>query len=84
MLVDITPEPEPVLDRLLPRVQVRARDLVATLTPSERRSLIGILEKLEAHARSVEGPPDAPGGRNTPAQLRPPRTLDGRRRPADP
>lgn len=81
VLVDITPAAEDLLDEVLPRVQVRARDLVAALTDDQKVLLRDLLDTLADHARDLETPPDAPGGRRTPARLRASRAEDGRRLP---
>lgn len=81
VLVDITPEAETLLDEVLPRVHVRARDLTSILSAGEKQTLLDLIGRLEEHVRHLDAPPDAPGGRRTPSRLRPPRSPDGRRRP---
>lgn len=83
VLVDITPEAEELLDQVLPRVQVRARDLVAPLSDEEKRQLSELLQRLGRHGLALEATPDAPGGRRTPDRLRAPRAEDGRRVPPE-
>ena len=80
-MVDITPEAETLLDEVLPRVHVRARDLTSILSAGEKQTLLDLIGRLEEHVRHLDAPPDAPGGRRTPSRLRPPRSPDGRRRP---
>jgi MarR family transcriptional regulator, 2-MHQ and catechol-resistance regulon repressor len=83
VLVDITVEAEELLDEVLPLVAVRSRDLAETLSGSDRRTLLELVRRVDEHARDLDRPPVAPGGRHTPAGLRAPRTVDGRRQPVD-
>lgn len=84
VLIDVTPEGEALLDEALPRVQVRARQLMDGLSPAEQRRFIALLERVAENARSLDEPVEAPHGRRTPAHLRPPRDTDGRRVPDTP
>lgn len=81
VLVDITPECEGVLDDLLPLVIARAGDLAEVLSADEKRTLLGLLVRVEAHARALDREPTAPHGRHAPERLRPKRAADGRRIP---
>jgi DNA-binding MarR family transcriptional regulator len=58
LLIDITPEGEATVDAVLPALHARERELIdAALTPTERRSLVGILAKLQHAALHVEPAP---------------------------
>jgi len=60
LLIDITPAAQAIVDKLLPSMHARERDVMAAaLTPSEQRSLLRSLAKLQQaalHARSAPVP----------------------------
>ena len=61
LLIDITPAAQAIVDELLPSLHARERDVMcAALTPSEQRSLLRSLAKLQlaaVQARSAAGSP---------------------------
>jgi DNA-binding MarR family transcriptional regulator len=74
LLIDITPEGEAIVDAVLPAVHARERELIdAALTPTERRTLLGILAKLQHAARETDPlPAPSPATRRRPNRARTP------------
>ena len=72
LLVEITPEAEAVLDRLLPSLHARERRVMdAALSPEEQAALLDMLARVEAAAGTAEGATSLTGAeRRTPGRLR--------------
>lgn len=60
LLIDITDEARPILDRMLPRVHGASRDAFAVLSDVECETLVGLLERVQAQldALGQEAVPD--------------------------
>ncbi len=76
LLIDITPDARDIVDELLPALHARERDVIgAALTPSEQRTLLRYLAKLQqaaADARSAPAPHGAIRRRSPRPQSDPP------------
>ena len=60
--VDITPAAQAIVDELLPALHAREREVIgAALTPTEQRSLLRSLAKLQRAATEAEGAPPPVG-----------------------
>ena len=72
ILVDITPAAQAIVDELLPSMHARERDVMAAaLTPSEQRSLLTSLAKLQQAALQARSAP-VPQGATRRKPSRPP------------
>jgi len=59
LLIDITPAAQAVVDELLPSMHIRERDVMAAaLSPSEQRSLLGFIAKVQHAAREARTAPN--------------------------
>jgi DNA-binding MarR family transcriptional regulator len=76
LLIDITPEAQNIVDELLPSLHARERDVIgAALTPSEQRTLLRYLAKLQqaaADAQLAPAPQGATRHRSSRLQTDPP------------
>lgn len=76
LLIDITADARAIVDELLPTMHARERDVIgAALTPSEQRTLLRFLAKLQraaADARSAPAPEGAVRRRATRPKADPP------------
>jgi len=76
LLIDVTTDARAIVDELLPTLHARERDVIgAALTPSEQRSLLRYLAKLQqaaADARSAPAPDGAIPRRSPRPQSDPP------------
>lgn len=81
LLIDITPAARAIIDELLPALHARERDVIAAaLTPSEQRTLLRSLAKLQqaaAGASSTPAPEGAVRRRPTRAKTDPPNPKGG-------
>ena len=82
VLLDVTPDAEALLDEVLPRVVVRARQIAAHLSDDEILQLLALLDKVEVGV-AERTDPEAPRGRTRPATLLAERAADGRRARGD-
>ena len=71
VLVQITPEGRAVVDRLLPGIRSIERGVMSALNQTERRQLLGLLDKVLAKAAegAAEDPAPLNGRRNRPDRL---------------
>jgi DNA-binding MarR family transcriptional regulator len=62
LLVDITPDAQAIVDEFLPAFHIRERDVVgAALTPSEQRTLLRLLAKVQQAAVEAKSAPPPVG-----------------------
>lgn len=68
LLIDITSEARRILDRLLPRVHGAHRDVFAVLSDEECKTLVGLLERVQAQLDALrqEAVPDGEERRTAP------------------
>jgi DNA-binding MarR family transcriptional regulator len=57
LLIDITDEARRVLDRMLPRVHSASRDAFAALSDAECRTLVELLERVQAQLETLAREP---------------------------
>ena len=58
LLIDITPAAQAIVDELLPSMHAREREVMAAaLTPSEQRTLLGFIARLQHAARQAQSTP---------------------------
>ena len=73
VLVEITDDGRAAADRLLAGIRKVERNTMSQLTKTERKQLLGLLDKVLASAAAVASVPPEPleGRRNRPARLTP-------------
>jgi len=64
LLIDITPAAQAIVDELLPAMHARERDVMgAALSPSQQRSLLGLIAKVQQAALQARSAPVPHGTR---------------------